>query len=653
MMILKRLLGEIMTSLGFVTAEQVGKAIKKQKAMMIDPPLPEKLERVSLVSEERKKVGGFPPLGKLLMDMGFATKEQLEMALREQRSMLDIYRTLGREKLEAAIEMGSIVNSTLNFVEVLAIIMEHVNRLTGSVASTLMLRDSKSDELVFSVPTGPKANNLMDIRIPPGEGIAGWVAKNEKPLLIPDAEKDPRFYPGIDKISGLKTKSILCVPLKAKSKLIGVLEVINKKNGTQFTEEDSLLLSIFSGQAAMAIENARLYEELKAQYDEERLLQRRVTESEKLKALGQMASGVAHDFNNILSAIMGYAEIALFDLPEKNESKRSIEQVLAASHRAKDLVKQILAFSRQSDLEPRPIKISPIVNEALKLLRASIPATIEIKQNIQMESGMLLGDPTQIHRVLMNLCTNAHHALGEKGGVIEVSLTQEELGEKDVSIHLNLKPGHYMKLSVRDNGQGIDQDALERLFEPYFTTKDKGMGTGMGLAVVHGIVTGLGGAVAVKSEPGKGSCFDVILPRMDLEIESAEESFEPISTGNEHILFVDDEEALAELGKGMLERLGYHVECRTSPLDALEAFRANPHKFNIVITDMTMPNMTGDDLSKELLRIRPDIPIILCTGFSASITEKKAKAIGIREFALKPYVMRDLSKTIRKVLDDV
>ena len=651
-MILKRLLGEIMTSLGFVTREQVEAAINKQRYMMKEITLPERLERVSLVSESRKKAGGFPPLGQILLDMGFATEEQLNVALKQQRSMLDIYKKLGREKLEAAIEMGSIVNSTLNLVEVLAIIMEHVNRLTGSVASTLMLRDTKTDELVFSVPTGPKAGDLMDVRLPPGKGIAGWVAKNEKPLLIADAENDARFYPEIDKISGLKTKSILCVPLKAKSTLIGVLEVINKEDKTPFTEEDALLLGIFSSQAAMAIENARLYEELKARLEEERHFQKRMMESEKLKALGQMASGVAHDFNNILSAIIGYAEIALLDIPDKNESRQSIEQVLKASHRAKDLVNQILAFSRQSVKEPRPLKINSIVKEVLNLLKASIPITIDFQQEISMESGMVLADPTEIHQVLMNLCTNAYQALSGKERKIEVSLDTVEIGTENKTTSLNLNQGPYVKLSVQDNGYGIEPEIMERIFEPYFTTKEKGVGTGMGLAVVHGIVDSLGGAIRVTSEPGRGSRFDVFLPRIDIEIETIEEPVEPLLKGNESILFVDDEEILAQMGKEMLERLGYRVECRTSPIEALEAFRADPSKFDLVITDMTMQNMRGDELAKELMGIRKDLPIILCTGFSVAITEKKAKKIGIREFAMKPYVMRDLAETIRKVLDE-
>lgn len=650
-MILKKLLGEILVDMGFVTSQQLDRAIQEQKKAFKEKPLPERLQRTELVSEARQGPGATLLLGQILLDLGFVTERQIEEGLEEQGKAFGIYKALESENLGTAIEIGSIVNSTLSLAEVLALIMKYVNQVTNSSASTLMLLDDKTGELVFSVPTGSKAGELTDIRLPPGKGIAGWVAENGQLALVTDAREDPRFYPEIDKMSGLETKSILCVPLKAKTKLIGVLEAINKADDTVFNKEDAFFLSIFAHQAAIAIENARLYGELKDRLEEARQMQAKLARSEKFQALGQMASGVAHDFNNILSAIMGYAEMAQYDIPEENRSRRSIEQVLKASNRAKDLVKQILAFSRESEQELRPIQVHHIVKEALKLLRASLPTTIDIRQNISAHGTTVLADPTQIHQILMNLCTNAHHAMREKGGVLEVDLAPVELDGNEMAANPDLEPGSYLKLSISDTGHGMDSSTLERIFDPYFTTKEKGVGTGMGLSVVHGIVQSHGGGVKVFSEPGKGTTFDVLFPRIEKEIEYKTEALEPLPLGNERILFVDDEEVLVDLGKQMLERLGYKVVSRTSSVEALEAFRADPHKFDLVITDMTMPNMTGDEFAEEIMAIRPDTPIILCTGFSDRITKEKAEKMGIREFAMKPLVMSDLAKTIRKILD--
>ena len=639
--------------MGFVNQKQLDKALQKQKKPFQPKPLPERLRRADLVSEARLIPRKTPLLGQILTELGFVTAKQIDKALKEQDKTLDLYKTLENKKLGAAIEIGSMVNSTLNLAEVLALIMKYVNQVTNSDASTLMLLDEKTGELVFSVPTGPKAGELIDTRIPPGKGIAGWVAKNQQPVLAANAREDPRFYPEIDKISGLETKSLLCVPLKAKTRLIGVLEAVNKSDGSAFTKDDALFLSIFAHQAAVAIENARLYGELKDQMAEARQMQTKLASSEKFQALGQMASGVAHDFNNILSGIMGYAEMALYDIPGNSRARKSIDQVLKASNRAEDLVKQILAFSRQSesDQERRPLQVHHIVQEALKLTRASLPTTIDIHQDISTHGTTVLADPTQIHQILMNLCTNAHHAMREKGGVLEVSLAPVELDGTEVGDYPDLKPGSYLKLSISDTGDGMDARTMQRIFDPYFTTKEKGVGIGMGLSVVHGIVKRHNGAIKVFSKPGEGSSFQVLLPRIEREIEYKAEALEPLPLGKERILFVDDEKALIDLGKQMLERLGYKVVSRTSSVEALEAFRADPHKFDLVITDMTMPNMTGDELAEEIMALRPDIPIILCTGFSLRITEEQAKKMGIRKFVMKPLVMTDLAKTIRKVLD--
>ncbi|MFH1673662.1 MAG: ATP-binding protein [Pseudomonadota bacterium] len=363
-----------------------------------------------------------------------------------------------------------------------------------------------------------------------------------------------------------------------------------------------------------------------------------------------MPGGIAHDFNNILTAIMGYTQLALYDVPKGTELYDDLEQILGGGHRAQDLVKQILAFSRQYEQKRRPILISPILKEAIKFLRASLPSTIDMRQQIEVSNLVVEADPTEVHQVMMNLCTNAAHAMREEGGTLDTSLTKIDLDDAAAASTPDLHPGPYVLLTVSDTGHGMTSDVIERMFEPYFTTKEEGEGTGLGLAAVHGIAKSLGGAVTVRTEPGRGSTFCVYFPRIEGATTAMPEKAGPLPSGHERILFVDDEQALVMLGKHMLEHLGYEVVIRTSSEEALELFRTNPDRFDLVITDLTMPKITGDKLATELVRIRPDIPVILCTGYSA-ITEEKIKQVGLCDLVMKPIGMPDLAKSVRNALD--
>jgi PAS domain S-box-containing protein len=382
------------------------------------------------------------------------------------------------------------------------------------------------------------------------------------------------------------------------------------------------------------------------------MLQEQLIQAQKMEAIGTLAGGIAHDFNNILSVIIGYTEIALMDeLIEDKPIKSNLEEINKASLRAKDLVKQILTFSRQTEYELKPVQVRLIAHEVLKLLRSSLPSTIEIQQDLQSDCP-IMADPTQVHQILMNLCTNAGHAMAQKGGILKVDLSNVELDSFFTDKHQGLKPGPYLKLTVSDTGQGIPPHVLERIFEPFYTTKEKGAGTGMGLSVVHGIVQSFGGIVTVYSEPEKGSVFNVFLPLLEEKVESKTKVERPIPTGTECILFVDDEKPLTEIGKRLLESLGYEVMTRTSSIEALELFKSVPERFDVVITDLTMPKLTGEKLAEQLLQIKPTIPIILCTGFNTKIDEDKAKAMGIRAFILKPILKRDIAEAIRSVLEE-
>ena len=391
--------------------------------------------------------------------------------------------------------------------------------------------------------------------------------------------------------------------------------------------------------------------ERKQAEEEKKKLEAQLQHAQRMEAIGTLAGGIAHDFNNILSLILGYTELSINDVPEGSRARDNLDKLYKAGERARDLVKQILTFSRQREQEQKPVEIHLIVKEVLKLLQSSLPRTIEIRQNIAI-TGTVLADPTQIHQVIMNLCTNAYHAMLDKGGVLEVSVEEVELDTEFTARHLGTDPGPHLRLTVTDTGYGMDKQVLDRIFEPYYTTRKESGGTGIGLSVVHGIVKNHGGVITVYSEPGKGTTFNVFLPRIESPEGVAEtEEVGALPRGNERILFVDDEPAIVDIGKGMLGHLGYRVETRTSSIEALEAFRAQPEKFDLVITDMTMPNMTGDELARELMVIRSDLPIIICTGFSGKISEEKAKAMGIRKLVMKPIVMSEMAKAVREALD--
>ncbi|MEJ2220802.1 MAG: PAS domain S-box protein [Desulfobacterales bacterium] len=390
--------------------------------------------------------------------------------------------------------------------------------------------------------------------------------------------------------------------------------------------------------------------EQKLAEEEKKNLEYQLQQAQKMEAIGTLAGGIAHDFNNILSVIIGYTELILMNGDVDGEVRQNLKEIFNASKHARDMVKQILAFSRQNKQERKPIQVAHIVKEAVKMLRASLPSTISIQQHIEKDTGVIEADPTQIHQVLMNLCTNAAHAINEKDGVLKIHLGNIELDQKAATDIPGLKTGSYLKLSVSDSGEGIRPEARQKIFNPYFTTKEKGKGTGLGLAVVQGIVKSNNGAVTVESEVGKGAAFHVYLPTIKRKLTADSEISTPLPMGCEHILLVDDEHPLVEIGRQMLERLGYSVATRTSSIEALELFRADPHRFDLVITDIVMPNLTGDKLAQKIIDIRNDIPVVLCTGYSEKFTHRNASEMGMHSFLMKPLVMRDLANTVRQAL---
>jgi signal transduction histidine kinase/CheY-like chemotaxis protein len=386
--------------------------------------------------------------------------------------------------------------------------------------------------------------------------------------------------------------------------------------------------------------------------NEKIILENRLRQSQKMEAIGTLAGGIAHDFNNILGAILGYTELSLLGNRDASPIRENLQEIKKAGLRAKELVAQILTFSRRSEAKNLPVRITPVIKEAMKLLRATLPSTIEISTHFNADEALVHGDPSQIHQLMMNLCTNASQSMAHHQGILSISLA-EKIIKGPSAKDLHSSPGNYVELVIADTGSGMDSDTKNRIFEPFFTTKDVGEGTGLGLAVVHGIVQSMNGTISVESAPGQGSTFHVLLPVVEDSTAALNNSVisAAIPSGSEKILLVDDELDLVKLGNQLLSNLGYQVTTSTDSLEALKVFTENPD-FDLVITDQTMPGLTGLELAKKILALRSDIPVLLCTGYSQEVTDEKIREIGVRDVLMKPISVGDVGRIIRKVLDE-
>ncbi len=508
------------------------------------------------------------------------------------------------------------------------------------------------------------------------EKLRTITASAQDAIVLMDEKGDVSYWnPAAERIFGYSSREILRRPLHeiivperyheayrngferfkkdGQGSAIGKLLELEalKKDGTEFPVELSLS-SVNANGKWNAIGIVRDISERRQMEADKKRLEDQLQQSQKMEAIGTLSGGIAHDFNNILGIIVGNTEMALADTPETSPVHGNLSAVRKASMRARDIVKQILSFSRQKEQTRGSMELGTVVVESLRLLRSIIPTTIDIRQNISNDIGITSGDPSQINQILLNLCTNAGYAMKETGGILEVSLANVTLSDAESSGFPQLSPGDYVKLTVSDNGNGIAPDKIDRIFDPYFTTKAIGEGTGMGLSVAHGIIANHGGAITVSSEVGRGTTFDVLFPVVAQDLQAETVSEDAIAGGDECILLVDDEPEMVKIYQSMLERLGYTVAVRTSSIEALEAFKARPDRYDLIITDQTMPHLTGQMLAREMMAIRPDIPIILCTGHSDLIESGKAKAMGIQAFVMKPVIMRQLAGTIRDILDD-
>ncbi|MGD9362776.1 MAG: response regulator [Desulfobacterales bacterium] len=574
--------------------------------------------------------------------------------LQERIKYLEENGRLIQNGLEMALSLGDFqenINKGYDTEYILREAQKRIQYLTPFDASAFYLMDQGQSDFIFSLCEPPEKKQFIEDQIGYmiDKGFFAWAIGEKRGITISSQDHSRQLM-----------LHVIATASRIRGMYVGLLP--DKK--TTIPDKSKTLVSFILLNTANALESLDYHQLLR---DQNLLLEKKVEERSKalarsekqlqqvmkLQAIGTLAGGIAHDFNNILFPIVGYTELTMDDIPEGNPSRNNLEEVLKAANRAKKLVQQILTFSRQNDQEFKPLKVQCLIKEALNLLRATIPSSIEIHTSIDQDCGLVKGDPTQIHQVIMNLGTNAYHALQETGGKLEVILKETYLSYEQSQQMVGMKVGRHLDLTVKDNGHGMSPQVLERIFEPYYTTKEQGKGTGLGLSVIHGIIKNHGGDISVYSQAGVGSIFRVYLPvidDIDMEIEAPETVSE--SNGNEHILLIDDEESILDIERRILERLGYSVTPITDSEAALKEFKARPDAFDLVITDMTMPKITGDRLAQSLMAINPHIPVILCTGFNEDISEEKALSMGIDKFVMKPIVKNELAYTIRTVLDN-
>ncbi len=566
---------------------------------------------------------------------------------------LEENRRLIQNALEMALSLGDFQKNINKGYESEHILQEAEKRLCYLIpfeAHAFYLVDQEESDFMLSVCEPSDRQQFMENQVSYmiDEGFFAWAIRERRGVTISSHDHSKQLI-----------LHVIATYSRIRGMFVGLLP--DKKNA--IPDKSLTLLSIILLNTANALESLEFYRLLR---DQNTILEKKVDErtralaqSErqlqqvmKLQAIGTLAGGIAHDFNNILFPIVGYTELTMDEVPEDSQAGQNLKEVLKATNRAKELVQQILTFSRQGGQERKPLQVQSLIKEALKLLRATIPSSIEIECNVNEKCGSIMGDPTQIHQIIMNLCTNAYHAMQETGGGLEVSLKEVDISYETSVERVGMKIGRHLELTVKDAGHGMGPEVLERIFEPYYTTKEQGKGTGLGLSVIHGIIKNHGGDISVSSQPGKGSTFTVYLPVIDdIDIEIEPEAVAAATQGSERILLIDDEKPIIDIEQQILERLGYKVTSKTDSQEALEEFAALPENFDLVITDMTMPKMTGDQLARKLMDIKPGIPVILCTGFNETINEEKALAMGIDKFIMKPIVKDELANTIRTVLD--
>lgn len=546
-------------------------------------------------------------------------------------------------EIQILLEIAMSIGNRLDLTEMLKeSIQSYLRKLDLSGGAVFRMEETQSGELefknIFSIPGRIDRNTTYQ------KVVAGLPEKTKKEALgaflekLPIIQEHNKMAYAVCNLPGFGLLVLIGTGDRIGSNLMKSLQPMNNK---------------LANACIACTQNARLKEEItrrECSETEQKNLQEQLEHSRKLESIGTLAGGIAHDFNNILTGILGYSQLAKYDFENPKDVLQDIDQIEKAAHRATLLVQQILTFSRQSENTMQPLKIKTTIEEVIKLIRSSIPATIEIKKNINSNST-ILSDPTKLHQVIMNLCTNAYHAMRDLGGTLTVELHDVEIASEQSLPDLNRNEGAYVKLVVKDTGHGIDKETQAKIFDPYFTTKEIGKGTGLGLSVVDGIVKSQNGFIKIRSKIDQGTTFEVFWPKIESEINDFNSKLKTnLVMGSGHLMLVDDEITILQSLKKILEKNGYQTTCFSDSPSALLAFEQNPDRFDAVITDMTMPKITGDRLSMEILKIRKNTPIILCSGYNENLDEEKAHNIGIKIFVRKPIQVRDFLKLLNETL---
>ncbi len=573
----------------------------------------------------------------------FSTAEKEEIQL-DQSS--PITKTLS-EIMECTAE----VHSSTNLQTILSTATECVPRLSRSEACFCFIRDIDSGHLLFHEAVGPGDCKPTLQRVPIEQGIAGWVARYGEPVMLQDVRSDPRFDAAIDECRGFPTVSILAVPIRQKEEIIGVFEAINKNQGELFSRDDASLLTRFADQVAIAVNNAAAYERKDHPARLPLILQDNEHEILKERAIERMSVGIAHNFKNILNAITGFSEIVLVETKEESVRK-CIQGIRNACDSALDLVNQLEAFTEKRQPNKKPLNIKNLFKQTIKLFRLRLPETISIHQELAEGDATMVGDSARLHRAIMNLLKNAQESFNGHPGKVFVQYKTIDMVPGAFGLNGSLPAGRYVKLVVRDNGHGMNQKTMDQIFEPYFTTKKGGVGTGIGLSIVKRIIKEHDGDITVSSIPQKGTTIEVYLPSSISEPAVQQPSTpEKLARGDEKILVVDDEELLASVLARMLSALGYHVTKVNSSKEALDVYRKSHADIDLVITDWALPEITGDHLAEMMIKINPAAKVVLFSAFDKDVDKKHLLSCGIRDVLKKPITMKDLAAVVRKTLD--
>ncbi len=566
-------------------------------------------------------------------------------------------RKIDQLRFKALYDLSKMINKSRQ--EILDFALEAGVRVTNSKIGYIYLCSEDETELylhAWSKNVMPQCSvqSYPDKYLVSETGLWGEAVRKRKPIITNDYKKSPlrRGYPE----GHVPVKRHMNLPVFDNEKIVIVAGVGNKSE--EYAQEDVQQLSLIMDGMWHILKRKQTEEDLKKTNENLRLdlikrkkLEQQLQQAYKMESIGTLAGGIAHDFNNILASVIGYTELTMALVEKDSTAFKNLNQVLSAGLRAKGLVQQILTFSRQDEKEPRPVLLKYLTKEVLSLIRASLPLNIEIEENIK-GSPLIMADPIQIHQVLMNLCTNAGHAMQEKGGVLQIELETLEIDSKDAPTAGDIEPGPYVRLIVSDTGCGMTRDVIQQMYDPFFTTKERGIGTGMGLSVVHGIVSGFGGIIDVYTEPGNGTSFKLFFPAIERRLDQEERSSEPLPRGNEHIFLIDDEPSIVKMNRQLLTSLGYKVSSFISPMEALVEFKDQKDVIDLVISDTDMPELTGLQLAEKFIELRPDLPIILCSGLSSKYHREYAQKIGIQAYLSKPVLTKELSKTIRHILDE-